>query len=298
MSGVREMTREEFIQEIKLRKLIRRAIRISEAKKTNKQKTKSLHEEKLRHVIRKLLLEKDVDSDSKPAPASSTTESILKDAFNKILPVIEDGLRSLSEADERRSYRVHMLEKFKNIFKNIESMQIPDSIGEGELEEAEGDVEVNIVDDDPEAPSRVVPDIEKKRFEEPKRSKEETAEDEFEKFRVPDLDPTGARIAYEAIENSNIKNVIESSLATLYKPEYKKQFKDYTMYNVDLWLVTYEQELAKEQGQEPAFTETIISEPEGAKPAGERAAELMGGDLGLETDTLEEPEEATPEITL
>jgi (p)ppGpp synthase/HD superfamily hydrolase len=280
------MTRDEFIEEMKLRKFIRKAIKITEKKKNVEVQNRLLEEQKLRGIIKKLLVEKDVDSDTKPAPATSTPESVLKAAFNKILSVIESGLRSLSEPEERRSYRIHTLEKFKNIFKNLEGMHIPsadstpaEAIGETGLEEADEDIAIDVEPDDPSAPARVVPDIEKKRFEKPKKSKEESEEEEFEKFRVPDLDPTGARIAYETIETSNIKNVIQSSLTTLYKPEYKKQFKEFTLYNVDLWLLTYEQELAKEKGQQPAFSDTIIPEPQGAQPTGQRASSIMGSEL-------------------
>ena len=69
----------------------------------------------------------------------------------------------------------------------------------------------------------------------------------------------------ETIQNSNIKNVLQSSLNTLYKQEYKNQFREFTLYNVDLWLITYEKDLADERHQQPAFVDPIVAEPQGAR---------------------------------
>ena len=109
-------SQEEVLNELKLRRLIRKAIEIREAKKRKADKIQLMEEEKLRKVIRHLIKEGDVDSDTKPAPYASTPVNALADAFNQILPVLKSGLRSLSEPDERMSYRAHVLEKFKSIF--------------------------------------------------------------------------------------------------------------------------------------------------------------------------------------
>jgi hypothetical protein len=71
----------------------------------------------------------------------------------------------------------------------------------------------------------------------------------------------------------------------LFDPEYKDEFKNYALYNVDLWLNTYEKELADSLGQQPAFTTTIIEKPSGAEVSGP-AQEFEGGeeimpDLGM-----------------
>ncbi len=57
--------KEQLLQEFKLRRLIRKALKIKKAKES----AQSLSEEKkLRQVIRQLLKEGDVDADTKPAP--------------------------------------------------------------------------------------------------------------------------------------------------------------------------------------------------------------------------------------
>jgi hypothetical protein len=80
--------------------------------------------------------------------------------------------------------------------------------------------------------------------------------------------PTGARFAFETINNSNIEQVLADKRKLLFTPEYKQEFKDYALYNVDLWLLTYEKEFADSEGQEPAFTETVMPKPAGAQLAG------------------------------
>ena len=44
----------------------------------------------------------------------------------------------------------------------------------------------------------------------------------------------------------------------------RKQFEEYLMYNLDLFMIKYEKQLAPTVGQEPAFTEPVIPKPEGA----------------------------------
>mgnify|MGYP003668514503 CR=1 FL=1 len=194
--------KEQLLQEVKLRRIIRKAISL----KKNKQQ---LEEKKLRKIIRKLVLlqEGDVDSDTKPAPYSST-------------PV------NAQEEDK---------------------------------------LTINIDDE-----NRVMPSDgkEDERFKEPEKDPEKEIETDFESFKMAGENPTGARVAFETINDSNIVQVLSDKRRVLYKPEYKEEFKQYALYNVDLWLLTYEKELADSLGQEPAFTETVMEKPTGAEVAG------------------------------
>ena len=104
-----------YNEEEQLRLLIRNAILIKNLKENRE-------EQHLRNFVRLLLIEGDVDSDTKPAPYESTPVNMLADAFNQILPVLKSGLRKLAKPEERRSYRDHVIEKFKSIFDGFESM--------------------------------------------------------------------------------------------------------------------------------------------------------------------------------
>jgi len=293
--------KEELLQEIKLRRLIRKALKIKQAKNNVLQEHKLEEEQKLRQVIRHVLREGDVDSDTNPAPYASTALSALADAFNQILPVLKTGLRKLSKPEERRSYRAHVLQKFVSMFKNFEgldSKQVSGAIGESGIEE-----DLNVKIDNRPDDAMVVPDIEKERFKPEEKPDLEPDDADVENLAISTEDPTGARFAFSTINNSNIEKLLGDNRKLLPNDEYKKQYKEYGLYNIDLWLNTYEKELADELGTAPAFNNTVIKKPAGAEISG-TAAEFEGApedvsaavapsgdeadipDLDVETDDL------------
>ena len=257
--------KQQILNEFKLRRLIRKAIKIKEAKKNRAESDRFLEENKLRSVIRHLIQEGDVDSDGEPAPYASTSVNALADAFNQVLPVLKSGLRKLSRPEERLSYRAHVLSKFQSIFSNFEGFDSKsnEKIGESDINEQEDDKLTITLDDD----DRVMPSDGKEdaRFTAKEKKPEEQLEDDFDLFQIAGENPTGARMAFETIGDSNIEQVLADKRRLLYDPEDKQEFKDYALYNVDLWLITYEKELADSLGQEPAFTTTEMPKPSGAQ---------------------------------
>ena len=280
---------EEVLQEFKLRKLIRQAIKIRQKKLDDAILESAREEEKLRKIIRTLLTEGEIDSDTNPAPYASTPVNALADAFNQILPIIKSGLRKLAKPEERESYRAHVLDKFNSIFSNFEGLdsQMTGVVGESDLTEQEEDKNKIVVNVDD--PDRIVPDIEKDRFKEEKKDPDKQREDDFGEFRIQGEDPTGARVAFETIGDSNIEQVLSDKRKLLFTPEYKKQYKEYALYNIDLWMLTYEKELADLLGQEPAFTKTEMPRPAGAQEVG--AAQEFGGEETAAAPATEAPDE-------
>ena len=237
--------KQEILNEFKLRRLIKKAIKIKEMKKRKIKSNSLLEEKKLRTVIRHLIQEGDIDADGEPAPYASTSVNALADAFNQVLPVLKSGLRKLSRPEERLSYRSHVLSKFQSIFSNFEGLDVKASVkvGESDINEQE--------EDDKLTPKE--------------RKPEEQLEDDFDTFQMTGQNPTGARMAFETISDSNIEQVLADKRRLLYDPEDKEEFKAYALYNVDLWLITYEKELSDSLGQEPAFTKTEMEKPSGAQ---------------------------------
>ena len=276
---------EEILSEFKLRRLVRKAIRIREAKQSKSLTSEKQDEEKLRKVIRTLLKEGDVDSDTKPAPYESTPINMLADAFNQILPVMKTGLRKLARPEERQSFRIHMLEKLKSMFDTFESLELSQAgraagaIGESDLTEAEEEesmnIKVRVLGDE----GRILPSdaSEDARFVEEEPDEETKLEQDFDKFRMSDLNPTGARVAFETLNDSNIESVLADKRRTLFDEEDKSEFKEFTLYNADLWLLTYEEELSKEMGQQAAFSKVIMPRPEDAQEIGKGAEFAPGG---------------------
>jgi len=280
-----------------LRLLIRKAIRLKQLKEKK-------DEQQLRSIIRHLLREGDVDSDTNPAPYESTSVNMLADAFNQILPILKTGLRKLAKPEERSSYREHVIEKFKSIFASFESLdhapnghpedEEEPALGDGSLVEQEDEEQegIKITVDDPQ---RIMPSDGKEddRFKEEPPDDEQKMEDDFKDFAKPGKNPTGARVAFETINDSNIQSVLADKRRTLFDERDRREFKEYALYNVDLWLLTYEKELADTKGQEPAFTEPMTEKPAGASVEGDAAKfgsdeEDLGGEEpgGFDMDEL------------
>ncbi len=268
------MKKQQFSDEQKLRLVIREAIKLKFAKQQSE-------EQQLRQVIRHYITEaKEIDADGNPTPYESTPLVFLADAFNDILKTVKDGLRSLQQPEERSSYRLNMLEKFKNFFAKAEAFdaQKAGALGESDLEEQEIKVTLDVDDD-----ARVMPSdkSEDERFTPREKSDEEKADEELESERVEGEDEQGAIWAFDVWNNSNISATLSDKRKLLKRDDYRQTFKEYALYNIDLWMITYEKDIAKEKGQEPAFSETVMPKPAGAQvsPAVTGADDGLGGML-------------------
>ena len=104
-----QTNREQFLQELKLRKIIRKGISIVLEKNETEKQQSLLEEQKLREVIKDILSEVAV-SDNDPAPHRSTGINVLEDLLKKIIPVLEDDFKKLtSSTEQRQSFRSHII---------------------------------------------------------------------------------------------------------------------------------------------------------------------------------------------
>ena len=252
------MSKEELKQEIKLRRLIKKAIKIRENKIKKQQQLVISEEAKLRKVIRHLLSEAEVDADTEPVPYKSTAMNLINDVFGEILPVVKKGLRKLtSDPEERRSYLDHVLNKVGSMFDILNAAQ------EAGKALAEQKIEFKIEDNDEEVGE--TPDFEDPEAPpEPKPSKEDEEEKEFEEFAIAGKDETGARIAFDTIAGSNIEDNIRKLVRLLGDDSKRKEAQEYFLYNLNLFAIGYEKDLAISIGQEPAFTKPVVPKPAGA----------------------------------
>ena len=271
-------------EEIQLRTLIRKAIKF----KVKQSKQNNLLEEKqLRKIIRHYILEaKEIDADKNPTPYASTALNVLAEAFNEILKTVKDGLQGLKRPEERLSYRMNMLYLFKRSFKRFEGFDLAqapggDVVGEGEMNEQEEDENLKVTLDLDDT-ARVMPSdkSEDERFTPKEKSDEEKAKEDFEQEKVGGTDETGAIRAFTTWDNSNIEQTLSAARQLLPRTEDRQEMKEYCLYNIDLWMLTYEKEISQESGQEPAFTETIMPRPSGAEVQPGAAEFEMEGALG------------------
>ena len=106
--------RQEFLQEIKLRKFIRKGIQVVLENRKNKNKQALLEEQKLRSLIQNLIKEVEV-SDNDPAPNKYTGINQLEKLLKKIIPVIEDDFKQLTTSlEQRQSFRSHIINAVEN----------------------------------------------------------------------------------------------------------------------------------------------------------------------------------------
>ena len=267
-----KIDRQEFLQEMKLRRFVRKAIKIAAKKRQIKELDALKEEQKLRGIIQNLLNEKSgVDSDTDPAPYRSTAMNLLADVLNVLLPIVKPNYRKLASeenyVDQRKSFRDNVLSAVDTFFDTLRGMsggeagtEDPISLNLSEIMSL-AEVDINVDVDTDENPNMIVPDKEKPK----KKSKEEEEEDDFQSFSIEGSEGTGARMAFNSLNNSNFFDEIQKTYKILDNQKDKQEFESYLIHNLDLWFVKYEKEVSEELGQEPAFTEPITQMPQGGQ---------------------------------
>jgi len=267
-----KIDRQEFLQEMKLRRFVRKAIKIAAKKRQIKESDALKEEQKLRGIIRNLLNEKSgVDSDTDPAPYRSTAMNLLADVLNVLLPIVKPNYRKLASeenyTDQRKSFRDNVLSAVDSFFDTLRGMsggeagtEDPISLNLSEIMTL-AEVDINVDVDAEEDPNMIVPDKEKPK----KKSKEDEEEDDFQSFSIQGSEGTGARMAFNSLNNSNFFDEIQKTYKILDNPKDKQEFESYLIHNLDLWFVKYEKEVSEELGQEPAYTEPITQMPQGGQ---------------------------------
>jgi hypothetical protein len=238
--------REDLMEEIKLRKAIRKIITENKKKELNE-------EQRLRKVIRRMLTEaKQADE----VVYQSTGINKLRDLLKNIIPTIQDDYKDLTTSlEQRQAFSNHLMIGIKNLLgiADISKSSEVDPAANLELEE---EIEIDIT---PEDPSKMDLGLDKE--EEPAIDPEEDSRTEEEKLVTGDEMPTdpdeltGMREA--AVTLKKIQTQILNTYETLSNAEDEKAFKDYILPNIDAHLKDQEAEIT------PA-PEVEIEDPEGS----------------------------------
>jgi len=222
----KDMERKQFMQEMVLRKYIRRAIRIVEKKNHTQQ---MLQEGKLRAFVRKLIVEAEEDH-----PHDSTGINVLEDLLKKIVPVFEKDYKSLTtDSAQRLSFRSHIINAVQNSLApsraeiNISSpgQQEPPqgAMGEGEAEiPTERDLDPKFIDIEPE---KKAPDVPPE-----------------EKFGIPGEDETGRNVAMRSWDQ--VETSVIDAYRILSNPQDRELFYDYLISNLKMYFDKFEEELS------------------------------------------------------
>lgn len=241
-----KIDRQQFLDELKLREQIRKAISVIRERKQKKAAAVLSEEKRLRKVIRKILNEEEGQGDE------STGISYLRRDLKKIIPELEEGYKSLrSKQEQRDSYRAHILNAIKDLIIrgdtnfNARADKDPDEEAVGmDLRE---EIDIKIGDDMPDPQKKL--DIGREAPESEKVDKKTEEDEELEDFAISGEDKTGAAAALTSMKQ--IEKVIINTYSTLYDPNDRDLYSDYLITNLQLYFDEFEKEL-----------QAVIPEPE------------------------------------
>jgi len=266
--------RQQFLDELKLREQIRRAISIIGERKQVANKQLLSEEQRLRKVIRKLLKEEEGQGDE------STGISYLRRDLKKTIPELEGGYKALrSKKEQRDSYRAHIISALKDIIlrgdTNFNAKSDGDALADGvdAPMDAGMNEEIDVNFGDAESfpdPSKKL-DIGREKPEELQAVEDDNEENkELDDFSIEGEDKTGAAAALTSMKQ--IEKVVINTYSTLYDPTDRELYADYLITNTQLYFDEFEKELQTiipepenpeyEKRKEPEATELDVGEPE------------------------------------
>ena len=283
------ISRSKYIEELKLREEIKRAIKVVKSRRKDKVDTRLIQERKLRSLIRSILVE---ETDSE-APHASTGINVLADLLKKIVPVIEVDYKQLTtDPTQRESYRAHIVNAMQNAIApakaaksagedgDIPGMDEPLSMEEVALDEVEIEL---AVDDEALAAGG--------------DSEGEDADGAFidisggegeegEEFGIDGEDQTGRNFAQATFDK--IEQQIIDAYSLLANEEDQNLFYDYLLTNAKLYFDKFEDELSQTLPEpttpeyEEEKDEMEAGDEEGEDAEVEGGEEDLGGDEELE----------------
>ena len=271
-----KIDRQEFLQELRLREQIRKAIRVIRERKLTKY-TGLLEEEiRLRSLVRRLLKEEGEGDES-------TGITYLRRDLNKILEELEEGYTSLRTSKEQRdSYRTHILNAIQDLLVrgDVNFNATPDKDPDERVADIEEAIDVAVGDGQPDPRKRI--DVGRKKPDEHPTEKAQSAEEEeLESFALTGQDLTGAKGALRSMKQ--IENVIVNTYADLYDPNDRDIYADYLITNLQLYFDEFEDDLQKmlPEPENPDYEQRkAASAPAGAEP------EVDTGIMDEESDPL------------
>jgi hypothetical protein len=265
---MKSINREKLIAETLIREHVRKRIE----EKLNYQR---LVEDKLRKHIRKLL-EAETGTEE---PSVYTGINVLADLLKNIIPTIEDDYKMLTtSAQQRESFRNHMIHAIKNALNPVQAVSDAERVGESyEFEVDKNELlEALKIDldagDDKETVSGEFIDI-------------EDQQDEKGSFGagLEDQNETGRNFAHDSFKR--VEKQIVDAYDMLADEEDEKLFYDYLLTNMMLYFDKFEDEL---QSTLPASsTPEYEKEKEELQDKDEEEEQEIGAEASAEEDSEE-----------
>tara|TARA_R100000152_G_C6773619_1_gene201032 strand:+ start:1132 stop:1923 length:792 start_codon:yes stop_codon:yes gene_type:complete len=238
-----KLNRHSLLAENIIREHIRKRIKASHAEKL-------LVENKVRQLIQNIL--KEADSDI--APHESTGINVLEDVLKKIIPILEQAYKRLTtSAEQRTSFRNHLIQAVKNTIKRGEALPGEEVAAESMAYEFDPslfeDIVVNVGDEEEE-------DLAQGEF------LDIESDDEVDDFTIAGEDETGRNFAQDTFDK--IEKTILDSYQMLSDQEDQQLYYDYLLTNLMLYFDKFEDDLANQLPQitTPEYEEAKEEEPE------------------------------------
>ncbi len=269
----KEIQRLEFLQELRgrelMRKAIRKAIHTVLEKRNHEDFERLLREQderRLRSTVRAILAESAATQDTDPAPHRSTGINVLSDLLKKIIPILEDDFKILTtSADQRQSFRSHVIHGVQNALAPLRSTE---DAGDAEKEIPIAEVEVQIGD------TAVTDDEKLIDIDDEAEADTLSPEEEFG-TGLEGADQTGRNMAYASFKK--IERNILDAYELLSNDEDKELFYDYLITNLKLYFDKFEDELASNL-DEPTTPEYDQAISDAEVDAGADEFDLGGGE--------------------
>ena len=278
----KEKDRKTVRREPQTEQLLRKYIRNKINTFLNEEKQQ---EQKLRVVIRSLI--KEAKDQANPHPSTGINK--LRDAFRKAKPSIKTKFQQLTTSEEQRtSFVAHLLNAFISLFDQLDALNAQGKQPEPEAaasagadaavdtlaappedEDIEGQIEKELqsvlqeiqvtVDDDDEGIDVVSDEKPKEKTQVEKDvDKKQALDTEREEFGsgLTDMDKTGRNQSFDTFRL--VQSYFSDAYLDLDNQEDRKMFRQWCLYNLELLLKSYQDEL------NPGLEKPEIENPEGA----------------------------------
>jgi len=272
-----EFSREEFMNELKLRKYIRKAIKVVKERR----KIKNLDEDnKLRALVRKAVLQEKEREPLYPETGKNFLDSLFLDTgFLKRLKL---GYKELKSTEEQRStFREHII---YHVLRTLETQGALDQPGDQSQEEPK----IELSEQDETTISVIDQDDRLMGTEPEKESPEEKEDKEIESFKIPGKeigDITGIKQAFDTFNLTEVKSAVLRYWNRMGNDEDKEVFYDNMKEQLNLYFDTWEEEVQAEIQASPG--EPGVPAPEELAPEEPEALELEVPEEELELEPME-----------
>ena len=232
-----QIDRKQLVEELQLRKQIRKAIKIVQERKKKESQAFLKEEQTLRKIIQQLIKETTVGGSE---PERSTGINELERVLKEVIKILEQDYKRLTTSEEqRRSFRTHVIKGVQNLLAPERAVDISEPSSSFEPETIE-EVEIDIEDEEDDA------FIDVRGEKDPENKSKEPPEDEF---GIEGEDKTGRNYAYQSFKK--IENQIMKGYEILDDEQDKSLFYDYLITNLKLYFDKFEDELQADISPEP-----------------------------------------------